>query len=164
MNRKNSVSELFLATACRHLKEDFEPKIRGCLDSLSDEEVWWRPNDHSNSVGNLLLHLIGNVRQWIISGIGETEDTRNRDWEFAEEGPIAKEDLLRKLESTIHQAVEVLEDLDPEDLRKERHIQIFETTILEAVFHVVEHFSGHTGQIIYVTKMLKDEDLRFYDL
>jgi uncharacterized damage-inducible protein DinB len=164
MKTENSVSQLYLALACRHLKEDFMPKIRKCVHNLSDEEVWWRPNDHSNSVGNMLLHLDGNVRQWIISGVGQTGDTRVRDLEFAEQGPIAKADLLERLESTVREAVEVLQSLGSEALLQKRHIQIYDTTVLEAVFHVVEHFSGHTGQIIYVTKMLRDQDCRFYDL
>jgi len=159
-----NVSDLFLAQAGKYLKRDFLPKIRECLKELSEEELWWRPNDHSNSVGNLLLHLSGNVRQWIISGVGGTEDTRVRDEEFSERGPVSKAELLKRLESTVAEAVDLLERLDSGTLLERRHIQIYDTTVLQAVFHVVEHFSGHTSQIIYVTKVLKDKDLRFYNL
>jgi hypothetical protein len=112
----------------------------------------------------MLLHLSGNVRQWIIAGVGTTEDTRVRELEFAEQGPLPKADLIEKLQATVEEAVEVLAGLDAGVFLEKRHIQVYDVTVLQAVFHVVEHFSGHTGQIIYVTKMLKDEDCRFYDL
>lgn len=164
MSIELAVAQLYLAQASRYLEEDFMPKIRKCVNGLSEEEVWWRPNDHSNSVGNMLLHLCGNVRQWIISGVGQTKDARMRDQEFSERGPIPTEQLLGKLESTVREARVVLEGLEPGRLTEMRHIQVYDTTVLQAVFHVVEHFSGHTGQIIYVTKLLKDRDCRFYDL
>jgi uncharacterized damage-inducible protein DinB len=140
------------------------PKIKQCLDSLSDEEIWWRPNDSSNSVGNMILHLSGNVRQWIISGVGQAPDLRKRDEEFAERGPMPKTELLNRLDSTVEEAVMILRSLDSDRLLETRHIQVYDTSVLNAIFHVVEHFSGHTGQIIYVTKMLKDKDCKFYNL
>lgn len=164
MNTQEGPSQLYIAQACTHLTEDFMPKIRHCVKSLSEQDVWWRPNDRSNSVGNMLLHLAGNVRQWIIAGVGQKKDTRNRDLEFSEQGPIPRKDLLEKLDSTVREAVAVLKGIDPDTLLEKRHIQVYETTVLQAVFHVVEHFSGHTGQIIYVTKLLKDRDCRFYNL
>jgi uncharacterized damage-inducible protein DinB len=164
VSRDNLVEDAFLKQAIKHLEEDFLPKIRKCVESLSDEELWWRPNSGSNSAGNLLLHLTGNVRQWIIAGIGRTEDTRVRDREFSEQGPITTGQLLGDLESTVVQACAVLSDLPSESLLEIRKIQKYEVTLLQAIFHVVEHFSGHTGQIIYLTKLLKNQDLRFYDL
>jgi uncharacterized damage-inducible protein DinB len=164
MKIEPTIAQLYLAQASKHLKEDFMPKIRECVNILSEKEIWWRPNDSSNSVGNMLLHLRGNVRQWIISGVGQTKDDRTRDKEFEERGPISKEDLLEKLESTVREALDMFEKLEPETLLEMRHIQVYDTTVLQAVFHVVEHFSGHTGQIIYITKLLKDKDCRFYKL
>lgn len=164
MSTNLAVAKEFIAQAKSHLQEEFLPRIQECVNSLSDEQIWWRPNLTSNSVGNMLLHLCGNVRQWIISGLGKAEDCRIRHEEFEERGPIPREDLLEKLESTVREALVVLEQFDPETLLEVRRIQVYDTTSLQAVFNVVEHFSGHTGQIIYVTKMLKDKDMRFYDL
>ncbi|HEY0385494.1 MAG TPA: DinB family protein, partial [Pyrinomonadaceae bacterium] len=134
-----------------------------CLEKLSDEEIWWRPNDGSNSIGNLLLHLSGNVGQWITSGVGERPDTRARQAEFDERRILSRAVVLKRLQETLAEADEVLASIVPSGLLEPRHIQGTDVTVLEAVFHVVEHFSMHTGQIILLTKLLKDEDLRFYD-
>jgi len=164
MTQEQTIGKVYLSQACKHLRREFMPKIRQCVSALTEEEVWWRPNSSSNSVGNILLHLCGNVRQWIIAGVGETEDSRVREQEFKEQGPLPKDELLERLESTVEEAVQVLENLHPDRLLEMRHIQVYDTTVLQAVLHVVEHFSGHTGQIIYINKLLKDKDCRFYDL
>jgi len=164
MTQEQTVGKVYLSQASKHLRREFLPKIRQCVNELSDEDIWWRPNSSSNSVGNILLHLCGNVRQWIIAGVGETEDARVRELEFTEQGPLPKEILLERLESTVEEAVQVLETLNPDRLLEMRHIQVYDTTVLQAVSHVVEHFSGHTGQIIYINKLLKDKDCRFYEL
>jgi uncharacterized damage-inducible protein DinB len=164
MSKETECARAFLRQAGKHLREEFMPKIRACVESLSEEEIWWRPNDRSNSVGNILLHLSGNVRQWIISGVGQTQDIRLREAEFSETGPVPKAELLNGLESTVKEALAVLERVNPGQLLETRQIQVYDTSVLQAIFHVVEHFSGHTGQIIYVTKLLKDKDCRFYDL
>ena len=164
MNKEYSIEGAFLEQAVEHLEKDFMPRISECVASLSQEELWWRPNADSNSVGNILLHLAGNVRQWIISGVGGAEDTRVRDREFSEQGPVPSDQLLSALSNTVAEACKLLRDLPPEALRKTSRIQKYDVTGLQAIFHVVEHFSGHTGQIIYVTKLLKSRDLKFYDL
>lgn len=154
----------FLEKAIHYLQRDFLSKIENCVSQLSDEELWWRPNSHSNSVGNLLLHLSGNIRQWIIAGLTQTEDTRERSREFSEQGPIRREELLSLLRETVAEAAEVLDELNEPDLVARRKIQVCEVDGIEAIFHAVEHFSHHTGQIIYITKLLKGQDLGFYDL
>jgi len=164
MSEEMECARAFLRQARKHLQEEFMPKIRTCVESLSEEQIWWRPNDKSNSVGNMVLHLTGNVRQWIIAGVGQTQDIRERETEFSEKGPIPKTELLNGLESTVKEALAVLEKVNLGKLLEIRHIQVYDTSVLQAIFHVVEHFSGHTGQIIYVTKLLKEEDCRFYDL
>ena len=164
MTQKDPIENAFLEQAAKHLESEFMPRIKKCVNSLSEEDLWWRPNPESNSVGNVLLHLTGNVRQWIISGVGGTEDTRVRDREFSEQGPVPSDQLLSTLEHAIADACSILRTLPPELLLETRRIQKYDVTILHAIFHVVEHFSGHTGQIIYITKMLKNKDLRFYDL
>ena len=153
----------FLAEARRHLREDYLPKIERCLERLTDEQVWWRASERSNSVGNLLLHLEGNLRQWVVCGVGGAGDARTRDREFAERRPVPRGELLRALRTAVAEAGEALARLDPEALLETRRVQGLDVTVLAAVFHAVEHFSMHTGQVILLTKMLADEDLAFYD-
>jgi uncharacterized damage-inducible protein DinB len=138
------------------------PRMRTCVEALTDEQVWWRPNDRSNSIGNLLLHLNGNVRQWLITSFKHSADVRNRPVEFSERELIPRSKLLEALGSTLNEAAEVLGGLTEDDLLKTFEIQGYSTTGLEAVYHVVEHFSLHYGQIAYITKQLRGEDLGFY--
>jgi uncharacterized damage-inducible protein DinB len=164
MNATDRLGKTFLQQARSHLTEDFMPKIRKCLETLNDDELWWRTDESNNSVGNLILHLCGNVRQWIVSGLGEAPDLRQRSKEFSERGHIPKAELLAKLEETVQEADGVLAAFRSDALLTERSIQGFQKTGLQAIFHVVEHFSFHTGQIIYITKLRRRVDLKFYDL
>jgi uncharacterized damage-inducible protein DinB len=158
------IAKTFIRYARSELLEDYLPKIRACLELLSEEDVWWRGPETNNSVGNLLLHLSGNVRQWIVSSIGGEKDRRNRPAEFAARGSSTKQALLQQLEETLHEAGETLARFDVSRLTERRTIQGMDVTCLEAIFHVVEHFSGHTGQIIYITKLRTGKDLKFYNL
>ncbi len=160
----DELTRAFTQQAQRHLTEDFLPKISRCLEVLSDEEIWWRAHENTNSVGNLVLHLCGNVRQWIMSGLGGQLDSRHRDREFSERGPIPGDQLIRELEKTVQEAVQVLDSLAEQALLDKQRIQIYDVTGLQAIFHVVEHFSHHTGQIIYITRMKRNVDLKFYPL
>ena len=128
---------------------------------LSEEEIWWRPNEASNSAGNLVLHLSGNVRQWIIANLGGAEDLRERDLEFSERGPIPREDLITRIRSTVQEACKVLGRIPESLLAKKYTIQGLHVTGLEVVAHVVEHFAYHAGQIIYITKLIHAQDLKF---
>lgn len=157
-----SVGRRFLERSRTYLQDEYRVKIHRCLDRLQPDQVWWRPNEASNSIGNLILHLCGNARQWIVSGVGEIPDTRRRDEEFAARKPIPTDTLRRRLDEAIEDVTEVLSALDPTRLDEPRTIQGYEVTVFEAVYHVVEHFSMHTGQIGYITKLLTGEDLRFY--
>ncbi len=160
---ENPIARAFIAEARSQLAEDYLPKIERCLGRLDDEQVWWRANEQSNSVGNLLLHLAGNARQWIVCGVGGAEDLRERDAEFAARGQTPRAELLALLRSTLAEVDAALERLDPATLLERRRIQGLDVTVLRAVFHVVEHFSMHTGQIIQLTKLLGGGDLAFYD-
>jgi uncharacterized damage-inducible protein DinB len=159
----NDVAQTFIAQARKYFREDYLPKIERCLEKLSDEDVWWRANAESNSIGNLLLHLAGNVRQWIVSGLGGERDARVRQQEFDERSMIPRAELLALLKGALSEVDETLASFDSSLLLEERQIQGSDVIVLEAIFHVVEHFSMHTGQIILLTKMLKSADLRFYD-
>jgi uncharacterized damage-inducible protein DinB len=154
----------FLAQAMRLLLQVHWPRIEACVRQLSPEQIWWRANPASNSVGNLALHLEGNVRQWIISGLGGAPDQRKRDEEFSESGPIPRRTLLVRLRKAVREACLVLRKLNGEDLARTYSIQGFRVTGLYAVFHVVEHFSHHAGQIILLTKLLGGKDLKFTHL
>jgi uncharacterized damage-inducible protein DinB len=164
MEELQDVGKVFIQQAREHLMEDFLPKIRQCLGVLDEGDLWWRAHENNNSVGNLMLHLCGNVRQWIVAGVGGAPDLRERSKEFSERNAIPKKDLLLKLEETVTQADQVLSSLSPFHLLEQRTIQGFRRTVLQAIFHVVEHFSFHTGQIIYITKLRRGIDLGFYNL
>ena len=153
----------FLTAARKYLREDYLPKIERCLERLSDEQVWWRPNEQSNSIGNLLLHLEGNARQWILSGVGGGPDARVRQREFDERTQLPRATLVEKLRATLGEVDGVLAQLTARELGGRRKIQGHDVSVLAAVFHVVEHFSMHTGQIILLTKTLTASDLAFYD-
>jgi hypothetical protein len=136
-------------------------RIQHCLQQLTDEQVWWRARPDMNGIGNLILHLCGNVRQWIIAGLGDATDMRNRPAEFAERGPIPKADLLRQLEAVVTEAQTVLKRQSAEDLLAVRCIQGFETTGLGAIFNSVPHFRGHTQEIIHMTRSQLGAAYRF---
>jgi len=159
----NETGREFIARSRYHLTEDLLPKIERCVALLSDEQIWWRPNAESNSIGNLLLHLSGNARQWIVSGLGKAIDARDRDSEFAQRETIPRADLLSRLRQTIIEVDATLAKFDMDKLVEKKTIQGLEVTALEAILHVVEHFSMHTGQIILLTKLLTSSDLRFYE-
>ena len=153
----------FLERSRYYLATEYRIKIRAAVESLPDGTLWSRTNAESNSVGNLLLHLAGNVRQWIVSGIGGAEDVRNRAGEFqAREGADAAT-LLAALDHALDDADAVLAKLTAADLAGVRRIQGRDTNVMEAIYHVVEHFAGHTYQIILMAKMHTPGAIRFYE-
>jgi hypothetical protein len=149
-----TADELARAVAAEAAAEMTEAlaKIKHCVGQLNDEQLWWRPHPALNSIGNLLMHLAGNVRQWIVSGIGGAADVRNRPAEFAKGGTIAKNELLADLENVVHQARAALERLNAGELAQVRRIQGFDVTALAAIFHTVPHFRGHTQEIVHLTR------------
>jgi len=148
----------------RTLLNDLYPRIVASVRRMDDDDIWWRPNESSNSVGNLVLHLAGNVRQWIVSGVGGLQDDRRRQEEFDLRDRIATVDLLGRLDAVLREAAAVMERLDHATLLDERLIQGNRVTVLEAIYHVVEHFSMHTGQIVYIAKQRTGADLGFYEI
>jgi uncharacterized damage-inducible protein DinB len=156
-----SLDRLFLNVSADRLRQ-FAARIKTCLEKLTYEQIWTRGTENENAIGNLVLHLCGNVRQWIVSGVAGQPDVRVRDAEFAARGGLEPGELRERLEGTVRQAVAVLGELPDERLKERVTIQSYEVTLLEAVYHVVEHFAQHTGQIIYATKLMTGEDLGFY--
>lgn len=138
------------------------PRIEKCLNELEEEDIWLRPNYPSNSVGNLILHLCGNITQYIISSIGGNEDNRKRDEEFSAEGGLTKAELLAKITGVINNAVKIIGGLSENDLLNVSKVQIYEMSGIAKIIHVTEHLSFHTGQIVFWTKLLKEKDLGFY--
>ncbi len=158
---RKSFEQMFLAEARHSLRQHHLPRIVRCLEMLSEDQIWWRPNSPSNSIGNLVLHLCGNVRQWIISGVGGAPDLRERDKEFSERGPLPRRALATKLRRTVNEACRVITRMPRQELARPRSIQKFRVTGFGAVGHVTEHFAYHSGQILYATKLLQARDLRF---
>jgi uncharacterized damage-inducible protein DinB len=151
----------FLEFSASKLQE-LEGRIEACLGMLDEERIWMRGGGNENAIGNLVLHLCGNVRQWILSGVGGDADVRQRDGEFAALGGATAEELKAKLEETVAPAIHVIRSLTSEGLARRTVIQGYEVSGLEVIYHVVEHFSMHTGQVLFATKMLTGADLGFY--
>jgi uncharacterized damage-inducible protein DinB len=157
-----TLTGLFLESSRDKLADEFWPRTRTAVESLTPEQVWWRPNEASNSIGNLLLHLNGNVNQWLISSFTRSAVHRDRPTEFATRGGMPPADLVRALDDTIRRASTVISQLTEADLLATYEIQGYTVTGLYAVYHVVEHFGMHHGQVLYITKLLRGEDLGFY--
>ncbi len=161
MSHPNTIEEGFIKETLKRLCDESPSRIHKCLDELTEDEIWFRPNDQTVSVGNLILHLCGNVRQYIISGIGEVKDVRVRDEEFNEKGPLPTEDLRTKLNETISGTRAVLENLKKDDFTKATCIQGFTHTGVEHILNVTQHFAYHTGQITYFVKSKRAIDMKY---
>jgi uncharacterized damage-inducible protein DinB len=160
----SDVGQSFLHHSRTFLQHELLPRTRAAVERLPETDVWWRPNESSNSVGNLVLHLAGNVRQWIVSGIGGANDERRRQEEFDRREPLPAQELVVLLTATVEEAAAVLGSLDESRLLETVHVQGRTVTVMEAIYHVVEHFSMHTGQIVYIAKLRTGDDLAFYEV
>ncbi len=154
--------ELLVQEVRRRLMYENVPRIKQCLAELTTEEIWYRPNENSNSVGNLVLHLCGNVRQWLLSGLGGYTDNRRRQQEFDERGPFPTSILLRHLDELMEETDKVLNKLTAEKILQPVEVQGFTETGVSVLMHVVEHFSYHTGQITYYVKWRKNINTAYY--
>lgn len=157
-----SFLQLFTSEIKRRLFEESQVRLERCLNELSESDIWWRPNENSNSVGNLVLHLCGNARQWILAGLGGAMDQRSRQAEFDERGPISRAELIQKVREVMAEVDGVLDRLTPGDLERPIIVQGFDETGLSILIHVVEHFSYHVGQIAYIVKARLDKQTNFY--
>ena len=156
-----TVESIFLDFSIRKF-ELFLSRIRDCVDRLDNRQIWMRHGDHENAIGNLILHVSGNMRQWIVAGITGQPDTRVRDQEFAARGDLDAAELMGRLEGTVGEVVAVLKALDPERLTEIYQPQKYRVTILEGIYSAVEHLAQHTGQIIFATKLMTGQDLGFF--
>jgi uncharacterized damage-inducible protein DinB len=158
---EQSLDQIFVGFSQKKLRQLTE-RIEDCLERLNSEQVWARGHESENAIGNLVLHLCGNVRQWIIAGIGGKPDIRVRDREFTARGDVEPAELAERLKVTVDEAVAVIGGVTAVRLAEQVTIQKYDVTVLEAIAHVVEHFSQHTGQIMFATKMLTGQDLGYY--
>ena len=157
----SSVENELIAQAIFRINENTE-RIEKCLEALDEEDLWKKPNSTLNSVGNLILHLCGNIGQYIIASLGGNPDTRVRDEEFSASGGRTKAELLAQLKATTESAKAIISRQEAGSLTRSRHVQAYQLTGTGIILHVVEHYSYHTGQIAFWTKLLKEKDLGFY--
>ncbi|MDC6388575.1 DinB family protein [Maribacter sp. PR1] len=162
MDKEAQLVEELVKNALYRMEESTR-MINKSLSNISEEEIWQKPNDSLNSMGNLILHLCGNITQYIISSLGENEDDRQRDSEFSASGGLTKLELLKKLKDTVDTAKRVIFDARSEQLVKIRSVQGFSFSGVGVIMHAVEHYSYHTGQIAFWVKLLRNKDLGFYD-
>ena len=158
-----SIAEIFVARSRYWLTKEYPIKLRHCLNALPRGAVWARPNQDSNSVGNLLIHLTGNVTEWILGGVGGRSYKRYRAGEFAQRDGADASKLMDDLEAVLHEADRVLAGLTEKDLERSIVIQERDTNVLGAIYHVVEHFATHTGQIVFLTKLYAPGRIQFYE-
>lgn len=150
-----------LAAEFEELLGESMRKIRHCVGQLDGQQIWRRPAQGQNSIANLLLHLAGNLQQWCVVGITESDDRRDRSAEFSATGGQASDELMRQLEGVVSEAVKVIRALDAPSLSEPRRIQGFDVSVLKALCHTVPHFVGHTHQIILLTRMMLGDAYRF---
>jgi hypothetical protein len=155
-----TLDETFRAAAHETLAKGLA-KIEHCVGQLSDDQIWWRPRPEMNSIANLMLHLSGNIRQWIIAGVGGTKDVRNRPAEFADRSKRSKEEVLATLKSTANEALAVIARQTADDLVAPRRIQGFDINVTDAIFHSISHFRGHVQEIIHMTREQLGDAYRF---
>ena len=152
---------IFLDASVRRLSQMTE-RIEVCLGKLTDDQIWLRGSETQNAIGNLILHLCGNLRQWIIAGVGGAAFDRDRDAEFLARGGVPKAELVACLKRTVEEAAAAIQQVSNTRLSEPLRIQNYDATVLEAIYHVVEHFAQHYGQVTFATKLFTQEDLGFY--
>lgn len=162
MSEKRLSADLVTEYAATKLEDHFA-QISRCSRMLTGEQLWHRINSHSNSVANLLLHLNGNIRQWVLGGLAGREIGRDRQAEFDARGGVEVEALLADLQETLREACGVIRGMEAEHLAWEFSIQSYRVSGAAAVMHVVEHFAFHTGQVVTMTKAMLDVDVSLYD-
>lgn len=156
METQNSLGAVALESLRGRIVRILPTQIRACVAELTEEQLWWRPNEHTNSVGNLVLHLSGSMRHYLSRGVGGINYHRDRPAEFAERGPLPKAQLLAIFDETIDQAAQVFVSFDTSRFLEATEEQDYVPTVFDLIFNIAIHLATHTGQIVYVTKMLKE--------
>lgn len=156
-----SVASEFLNYSAEKLELYLE-RIETCVDKLTPEQVWARQSENENAVGNLILHLDGNIRQWIIGGVGGQRDIRDRNAEFDARGGASTAELKARLRGTIEEAAAIVRGVTPERLTERIRPQGYDASVLEGIYQVVQHLAGHAFQIMLLTKLYTSQDLGFF--
>lgn len=160
---ETDIAALFLKEIDRRLFGECFPRLEKCLTMLSEDQIWHRPNTVSNSIGNLVLHLKGNTRQWLGTTFGGRDDDRERQSEFDERGPIGRDHLLQMVRELKTELQAILKPTTPQQLSQVYNVQVYQENGVSILVHVTEHFSYHLGQITYVTKMLTGRETGYYE-
>ena len=163
MDKENQLRIVFINNILRYLLDENFPRVIKCLEMLTEEEIWYRPNDQSNSIGNLVLHLSGNLNQWVLNSIGGKNFERIRQAEFDAEKTKNKAELLQIMNDIREELYSCIKTVTTDELLRNRQVQIYEENGMTILIHVTEHFSYHTGQIAYLTKLLKNQQTYFYE-
>jgi hypothetical protein len=156
MERPEDLGQMTVGFLRSRVAGIFPAQIRTCVMQLSEEQLWWRPNEKSNSVGNLVLHVSGSMRHYLSRAIGGIAYERHRQAEFDERGPVPKLELIAIFDETIRQAVETFDSFDTSRLSDTTEEPDYYPTVLDQMIGVALHLATHTGQILYITKMLKE--------
>jgi uncharacterized damage-inducible protein DinB len=159
MEPMNRLSDVALAALRSRITHILPSQIRACVDELTEEQLWWRPNEQTNSVGNLVLHVSGSMSHYLSRGVGGIEYQRDRPAEFAERGPIPRAQLLATFHETIRQAASILDSFNTSRFLEPTDEQNYVPTVFDLIFNIAIHLATHTGQIVFVTKMLKEGSL-----
>lgn len=160
IHMKTQIENEFLEESVRRINYSYEFVIH-CLKQLREEHIWYRPEKDINSIGIILNHLNGNLKQWIISGVGGTEDDRNRPQEFEDDKRQSKDELIQSFTNTINECKKTIQELNREEILGKRVIEGSEETILSAIYGSVNHLASHTAQIIYIARLLLKNEYEF---
>lgn len=144
------------------LKEGLRMVVKA-LDFIDEKELWQLPVENGMSLGNQILHSCGNMRQYIISSLGNQIDSRKRDLEFKTKSQLEKKVLLKQLKETIDASIQIIKKTNEQEYLKVKKVQAFSFSGIGLVLHAVEHFSYHVGQIAFWVKFLTQKDLGFYN-
>jgi len=156
MSTENQLDAIALTALRGRITRIIPEQIRACIEELSDQQLWWRPNEHANSAGNLVLHLSGSMRHYLSRGVGGIAYDRDRAAEFSERGPVSKEQLLKSFDETIDQATQVLDQFNSARFTEASDEQNYVPTLFDSIFNISIHLATHAGQIVYITKMLNE--------
>ena len=162
MSSENPIAAQIKKEFIKRIHHEGIPRIKKCLSLLSEDQTWKQPNENLNSVGNLILHLEGNVNQWVLSTFTDKKDNRARAKEFDPTRKEQKHDLTVRLDNLKSNTLDAINNINDEDLIKVYNVQCYKETGVSILIHVIEHFSYHVGQISFYTKFLLNEDLMYY--
>ncbi|HYC59937.1 MAG TPA: DinB family protein [Thermoanaerobaculia bacterium] len=153
------MNDVALAAFRTRITRVYPAQIRAAIEPLSDEQLWWRPNEKSNSIANLILHLTGSLNHFLNRNLGGLAYERDRPAEFAERNAIPRSDLLARFDEMVRNAERTFDGLTPDSLDAPSPEPGMHTLVVEDLINVATHMSTHMGQIIWIAKMLNEEAL-----